>query len=292
MKKSTAFLLLALALTGFASAERAVERTVPLPAHGRVEINNVAGTVAVVGWSKPEVAVSGTLDDNVKDLDISTSGDRVTIEVELNRKARYSAEAHLTVKVPTSAGVDVETVSADISVDDVTGDIDLESVSGNIEVSGETRSLSATSVSGDVRVASATGRTELESVSGKVVVARVTGRLEVSAVSGDIELDSGTLESLDLETVSGSVRCRVAPSAGGRFSIESMSGKVELVVPADVSADFKIETYSGSISNSFGPSPRRTDEYGPGRELRFTAGSGDARIAVESFSGNVQLDTD
>jgi hypothetical protein len=68
-----------------------------------------------------------------------------------------------------------------------------------------------------------------------------------------------------------------------------MSGKIELAVASDINADFHIETYSGSIDNEIGPPPRKTDEYGPGRELRFTAGAGGARVSVESFSGSVKL---
>jgi DUF4097 and DUF4098 domain-containing protein YvlB len=291
MRKTMGFLFAVLAAAGFASADRAVDLRRPLPADGRVEISNVAGEVKVVGWPESEVAVSGTLEDKVRDLEISTSGNRLLIEVKLDGKARYSASAFLTVKVPATADVEVEAVSADISVAGVTGDLDLESVSGRVEVEGEPSSVTASSVSGDVRVASSTGRSELESVSGDVVVARASDRLEVSAVSGDIVLEGGILDSLDLETVSGSVYCHVVPGRGGRLSLESMSGTVELVVPSDIDADIEIETYSGSIKSALGPEPARSDAYGPGRELHFTAGAGGARIAVESFSGNVLLRT-
>jgi DUF4097 and DUF4098 domain-containing protein YvlB len=288
---TTALVLLVLSVAGIAAADRSVDETRPLAPDGRVEISNVAGEVTVVGWTGSGVAITGTLGDNVEELAVTSDGDHLSIEVELERKVRSSGEARLTVKVPIGASVEVETVSADITVDGVRGDLDLESVSGRVEVSGEPRSLAAASVSGDLVVASAAGRTELEAVSGKVVVGRASGRLEVSVVSGDIELEGGVLESLELETVSGTAVCRVAPAAGGRFAIETMSGRVELVLPAQVDADFHIETFSGSIENDFGPAPKRTDEYGPGRELRFTSGNGGARITVESFSGSVHLRT-
>ena len=70
-----------------------------------------------------------------------------------------------------------------------------------------------------------------------------------------------------------------------------MSGTVEMVVSSEINADFYIETYSGSIRNDIGPKPKRTDEYSPGEELRFTAGSGGAKISMESFSGGVKLRT-
>lgn len=56
-----------------------------------------------------------------------------------------------------------------------------------------------------------------------------------------------------------------------------------------MNADFQIETFSGSINNDIGPAARRTDKYSPGKELRFTNGSGGARVSIESFSGSVKI---
>ena len=292
MKKAMFWVLVAMAIAGVAQADRAVDETRPLAADGRVEISNISGEIKVIGWSGDGVVITGTLEDGVKELDISSSGSRLSIEVDLERRTRNNGSAYLTVKIPVTADLDVETVSADISVDGVLGEVDLESVSGQVEVSGETRSLEASSVSGDVLATTTVGRAELESVSGDIIVRHATGRLEASVVSGNIVIEGGTLDSFDAETVSGSIFCAANPTDRGRFKMETMSGKIEMVVSPDVNADFYIETYSGSIKNDIGPSPTRTDEYAPGKELRFTAGSGGARVSIESFSGSVKLRAD
>jgi len=291
MKKTTFLVLVALAAAGIAQADRMVDETRPLAADGRVEISNISGTVEIIGWSGDGVSITGRLEDGVEELAISSGDNRLSIEVELERRTRNNGSAYLTIKVPTTASVDVETVSADISVDGVLGEVQLESVSGRVEVTGETRSVEASSVSGDVIATSTSGSSELESVSGDIIVRRATGRLETDVVSGNIEIESGDLDSFDAETVSGSIFCGASPTERGRFTIETMSGTVELVVSPAINADFYIETYSGSIKNDIGPAPRRTDEYAPGRELRFSNGSGGARISIESFSGSVKLRT-
>jgi len=291
MNKATVSLLLVIMTAGLAWADRGVSETRPLVADGRVEISNISGKVTVEGWSGDGVEITGTLGDGVKELDISSSRDRLRIEVKQEHRRGYSADAYLTIKMPVTANLEVETVSADISVDGIHGDVELESVSGHVEVSGEARSLDAASVSGNVQVTTATGRAELESVSGNVVVRQATGRLEVGAVSGDIEIEGGNLDALQAETVSGSIFCQAAPTDRARFSLESMSGTIEMVIPVTINADIEVETYSGSIKNDIGPEPIRSDEYGPGKELRFTAGSGGARISIESFSGSVKIRT-
>ncbi len=291
MKKTTLMILVALAVAGVAQADRMVDETRPLAADGRVEISNISGRIEIIGWSGDGVSITGKLEDGVEELAISSGGSHLRIEVELERRTRNNGSAYLTIKVPRNASLEIETVSANISVDGVLGELKLESVSGRVEVSGETRSVEASSVSGDVIATSTSGSSELESVSGNIVVRRATGRLDANVVSGNIEVEGGDLDSFDAETVSGSIFCAASPTDRGRFTIETMSGKVEMVVSSDISADFYIETYSGSIKNDIGPAPKRTDKYAPGKELRFTAGTGSAKISIESFSGSVNLRT-
>lgn len=292
MKKAMFWMLAVMAAAGVAHADRTVNETRPLAADGRVEVSNVSGEVNVVGWTGDGVEITGTLDDGVKGLDIMSSRSRLSVEVELEHRTRNNGSAYLTLKIPVTANLEVETVSADISVDGVQGEVDLESVSGEIDVAGSPGSLEAASVSGDVVAAVTAGNAELESVSGDIIVRRATGRLETAVVSGNIEVETGTLDSFHADTVSGSIFCAAGPTDRARFSLETMSGKIDMVVAPNVDADFDIETYSGSIDNQIGPSPRRTDKYGPGKELRFTNGSGGARISIESFSGSVRLRTD
>lgn len=292
MKKIALMTTMVLLAAGAAFADRTVDETRPLAADGRVEISNISGEIEVTGWDSDRVSITGTLEDGVERLEISSGSDRLGIRVELEHRVRNNGSAYLTIKMPATASLDVETVSADITVDGLVGDVELESVSGRVEVSGAPADLEASSVSGNVVATSTAGRSELESVSGDVIVRNATGRLDASVVSGDVEIEGGMLDSLDAESVSGSIFCAAAPTPRGRFTLETMSGSVELVVSATINADFDIETYSGSIKNQIGPAPRRTDEYGPGKELRFTNGSGGARISIESFSGSVKIQTD
>lgn len=291
MKKTLLIMLMVLGLAGFAQADRAVDESRPLAADGTVEIENISGEITVVGWSGNSVEITGKLESGVEELAISSRGNRLSISVELERHTRNGGSAYLTIKMPSTANLDIETVSAGISVEGVRGELELESVSGDVEISGETRSLEAASVSGKVVAVSTSGRSELESVSGDVIVRSATGRIEAAVVSGDIEIEGGTLDILDAETVSGSISSTARPAENGRFSLETMSGTVEMSISPDWNVDYYVETYSGSIRNSIGPEPKRTDEYGSGKELRFSTGSGGARVTIESFSGSVKLRT-
>ena len=69
---------------------------------------------------------------------------------------------------------------------------------------------------------------------------------------------------------------------------ESHSGDITLTLPANVSAEFEASSFSGDFRNAFGSNGSKS-QYGPGRTLNFTAGDGDARVSITTFSGDVDL---
>jgi len=109
-------------------------------------------------------------------------------------------------------------------------------------------------------------------------------------VSGDVRVETtSAVERGDFESVSGALDLAFGLTAGARLSIESYSGNVTLSLPSDVAGSFRVESFSGRIDNDFGAKAERTSEHGPGHQLEFTAGSDGARVAIETFSGNVSL---
>lgn len=277
------------ALLGVAAAQQTVSETHPLDPDGVVTIDNMAGSVKVVGWNEGRVEVTGTLAKEVDRVEVKGDQSRVKIRVVMERGTRTMDATKLEVHVPTNCRLAVEGVSTRIDVEGLEGHIELESVSGDLSVKGSPRDLEAESVSGSINVESAPDRAKLESVSGDIEVARVQGELEASSVSGEIKVLGGVLAGGEVSTTSGDIRLEVDLGGRGRLSVESMSGAVVMVVPASISADFELSTFSGSITNEIGPPPERSSDYTPGQELRFEAGTGGPRVSVSSFSGSVKL---
>lgn len=275
MKKTLAVSVLVLAAAA-AGAEQKVDRTLKAPADGVVAIENVAGSVKVSPWDRDEVSVTGTLGDEVKELRFVSDGRRTEIEVKLpegrlGRKSGDRMAAHLEVKVPATSGVEVEAVSATVTATGLKGALDVETVSGSIDVDTASRKVQA------------------EAVSGTVTVKGASGHLVASTVSGILRVEGGTFDHVELETVSGSLTFAGALSPKATLDAESVSGTVDLLFPASVSARFDVETLSGDVTNQLGPAAERSHEFGPGKELSFKAGAGDATVEVETVSGDVAL---
>lgn len=286
----TAAALLLVALP--AAAAKAVDESVPANPDVRIHIESLAGRIQVSGWGSNEVRVTGTAGDDTDGVSVRGDAADLHIEVEIpegHYKGHRDLDADLEISVPAGARIEVETVSAGITVDGVAF-AEAESVSGRVEVTGGER-VEAGSVSGDVKVTAVSGPVSAETVSGKLEISGVERRVEASTVSGEVHVSAGLVEEASFESVSGSVYFEGGLAAGGRLDAECHSGTVDLAFDSGISADFSVETFSGRIDNRLtGDTARRTSEFGPGYELEFSTGGG-GRVEVESFSGTVILRT-
>ncbi|MDX2438876.1 MAG: DUF4097 family beta strand repeat-containing protein [Acidobacteriota bacterium] len=292
-KKVVITLALMIAAVGFAWSATTVNESHPVPAGAEIDIENIAGSLTIIGWDAAEVQVEGTLGDGVEGLDVDVYDDGVSIEVDYDEDyhGRQVTSTDLVIRLPASSPVSVETISSSIEVSGVRADVSLETVSGKVHVADMPASLDVENVSGGISVDSAPHDTDLESVSGAIRVGTAQGGLSAENVSGSILIDGGTLFGADFETVSGDITCNAVPGSQGDIDMETMSGTITLLVEPGAAASYDIETFSGSIVNQFGPEPKKTSKYTPEKELRFNTGTGGPSISLSSFSGTIKLMT-
>lgn len=270
-------------------ADVAVDRTVPTVSDAFVEIEVLAGTVEVVGTDRDQVTVTGTIGDEVEELRVESHGNRVEIEVELPRRSRGRVDVDLRIEVPRRASLEVESVSAKVSVERVEGDLEVETVSGGIEITGPAAMAEIETVSGTVRASGPFDELSASSVSGSMRLRDVNGPIVASTVSSGIELSGSFAHRTEAEAVSGKIVLSGTVGAKARIDLSSHSGAVIVSIPRTTSARFDVETFSGGIDNELGPRAERTSRYGPGRTLRFSLGDGEASVRLHSFSGGVTL---
>lgn len=288
MKIATLFCA-SIAWLGIISDTRAEEllETRSLMPGGLVEISNVAGEVEVTAWDQLEVEVTASLDES-QDLVIDETPTGVRVEV-VNREDDGDFEnATLQLKVPQSARLVIEVVSADVGVSGLTGEsIVVESVSGDLKIAAETHRLELSSVSGDVKFLGTSARAVLETVSGDIKAQSIETEISIRTVSGDASVAGPSLERARLETVSGDLELGMGLTAGGRLIAEALSGDINLTLPSAQTGEFRLQTFSGDIQSDFGS--EQESESGPGSSLRHQEGEGDALIRVESFSGDILI---
>ncbi len=273
-----------------ADAAQNIDRSLQTGASPTVEIANVQGKVTVTGWDRQEVKVTGVIDNDKDEFEFTADKQRVVIKVRPEKGTHMGRrEARLVIQVPVASLLNAQTVSADITVDGVRGRQRLESVSGDISAAVFDETLDLRTISGDADVRGQGGKAgaALASVSGNLTARGLRGEVEAKSVSGEVDIEVDAATRLRAKAVSGDIDVRAGLAGAARVEIESISGTVSLILQKPVDAEFDVESHSGSIDNCFGPKPQRKSQYAPGRELRFTQGSGAASVRIDTLSGNI-----
>jgi len=289
-------LLLALSI-GEAFASTPINLSKDIRPNAKISIENVKGEVTVTAWDKNQVQVSGSLGDGARPLELEGDDRNVEIRVEGDeKKGNWFSWGNdssmqptvLNVRVPRAVEVNINVVSAPVSIDGLDGGkIDVESVSGRIRANLRSPRVSMQTVSGTIDLAGRAGEAELQTVSGDITAPNIGDKIEAQTVSGRMTIGGGPWKEASFSTVSGDTQVNGAPARGGKLDVDSMSGDVQLQLPADASARLEASTFSGDLRSDWG-NPSRGDD-GPGKELKTTVGGGDAFIHVESFSGDVRI---
>ena len=290
MKKIAVFFAAAL-LGGVGFAEEVYEIR-DASAKSEIRIINMAGEVEVEGWSRKQVEVEADLGGGIKELIFEVDGNEVLIEVKVPNNHGHHVSSDLVIRVPEGSSLlEIGTVSADITVENVHGRQTLETVSGDIETEVFESDFAVESVSGDIAVEGddKEARARANSVSGDIDVENLKGEIEVSSVSGDLVLYNSKFENVDAQTVNGDVIFESALYGESRMNVETVNGEVDIDFSGEVSARFDIETFNGDIDNCFGPEAQRTSKYTPGSELKFTVGGGEGRVVIRTLNGDLRL---
>jgi len=265
-----------------------IDQTLAMPVDGLVAIENVAGSVEIETWDRAEAQVRGEAGSSVEEVDISSTSNGIQVRV-INRKGEHRiAGTDLHLRIPETANIETETVSADISVKGSRGEsVVLRTVSGDLEVAAKPQRIELHSVSGDVEFEGTVTRSRFETVSGEITIVGATGELSANTVSGDVTLEAGELTEGRFEAVSGDLILTLSLADGGRLACDSMSGDVKLSLPSSQQAEFTAQSFSGSIHTDFGESVRVSK--GPGVMLEHREGNNGAKIRLESFSGDISI---
>lgn len=277
-------------LCGVSFAETQVSEQGKAASDGLVIVENIAGSIEVIGWDKNEVKVDGVLSDEVDGLKFKASGKKTTIEVKYPRNMRSIDQgADLVIYAPHNSSFEIESISCRINIKSVTGFVSVETISGDVSLVGDCDGVELSGISGDITVRGDSKKISIESISGGIDAKGNVSTVNVESITGDIDLVFDIFEGLEVETVDSTVFVDGALAKGGKMELESVSGDITLVVPSDISAEFTVESFSGSIAKVFGHKASRVSKYAPGSEMEFVTGGGDGRVDISTFSGDVRI---
>ena len=103
-----------------------------------VHVDNIAGTVAIVAWAKPEVNIAATKygydasELRSVTINVNREGDGIFV-VTTYAGGNHSGGVRYHISVPAGASVQVGNVAGSVSVGGVTGNVSVETQTGTID---------------------------------------------------------------------------------------------------------------------------------------------------------------
>lgn len=283
-----------------AIAATPIKESRALDPQGRVEVQNVKGSIEVRAWDRAEVRIEGSLGKGAERLAVEGDRSRLSVRVIYPKRSGWkwndqaTEPTELRLMVPRRATLDVESVAADVTVDGMASrELTIESVSGDVRVAAAPGKADIESVSGDLHLTLNTAKVDVESVSGDVALrGRLNGEVAGETVSGDLHVSvlESALRRLNGASVSGDITIATALAPDASVAVETVSGDVRLKLPRNTSAFVRGESFSGDLSAP-GATIQRP-KHGPGASFEHRYGNGDAEVRVQTFSGDATLQLD
>lgn len=250
-------------------------------------------SLKIIGWSKDSVVITGTLPKGAR-LEGGFGGNSAEparmgkMYIEMPEDAG-GARGALEMRVPERARVWAKSGSADLEATGITGGLDLNIVGGSIRVNGSPRELNAESMDGQIVVEGSPAWVRLKTAAGDITMRGGSTDAAFTTVSGAVRISDGALERTRIESVTGGVFFGGDFARGASFTVDTHSGPVELRLARPPDAEFDVATVAGSIENQLSRMRPAKGREGRGEELGISLGSGNARIVIRSFKGNIRL---
>jgi len=240
------------------AADEVFDRTVPLRSGGSFALQNVNGSVTIIGWDRDAVEVRAVKSSPGTSAELAVS-DLARVQVGIDAKAdrvvvttTYPKDEHLDVSVTYNV-----LVPRDVWLQEVA------TVNGAVYVRG---------VQGDGQL-----RSQLRSVNGDVEVSDSGGPFSVRTTNGNIHMAVARL---------------TAPAALPRSSgvtpvrVETVNGSIVLAVPAATSASLDVRCLSGDFYSDL---PAFTLAGYTPRAFQATLGSGGAPVRLSTVNGAIRI---
>ncbi|GMV05803.1 MAG: hypothetical protein AMXMBFR53_20800 [Gemmatimonadota bacterium] len=257
------------------------------PAQGArlLELDLTAGSVVVTGWDRDEIAVRAEHSSRAE-VHVRRTRDGARLEVEAVANRGPVTIVDYEISLPRGMALEVDAMSADVSVDGVRGGVDASVNQGDVTLRNVAGAVKVYSTAGRVLVENAAGDVEAETAAGEIRLLRVAGAIGAESAGGDIILEGVTSSSVDVGTVGGRIHYDGTYQAGGSYLFGNHGGTVTLVVPDGASATFHLATVYGSVVDSRSAEPKR---YEGGQRHTLQVGAGAALVEAETFGGRILL---
>jgi DUF4097 and DUF4098 domain-containing protein YvlB len=293
-----------------------VQQTVAATEDVSVALCVESGDVSVRGWERKEVRASATGAARVElrrgeagegqsaasNVQVLTAGEGETVA-----QGCIHTGGGVSVDVPRGSFVQVKSYGGKIAVANVAG-VRVETLSGDVTLQNVSKLVEATTANGVISLRNSKGRVRLRTISGRIEVADAAASepgddFTAKTTSGDISLTRVAHSQVEALSANGDVELSGALARGGVYTLRSQTGDVTVTLPEDSSFLLTAKvSESGEIVTDFPirQLPKKTTAEGGsgtggilnGGRLTGVHGKADApdaTLTLVTFNGTVYL---
>lgn len=282
--------LLALALPFSATAQQQVDSRHAVNPDANLRIYmETGGTIRIAGWAKDSVVFSGTADAGLPELEfgIAKEGKAAKGGIWTDKKGKGAVD--LDIQIPEGATLWVKTTGASVQIDDVSGGVDVYTVSGNVTFTGSPKQLYAESMGGAVSITGESRSIRAKTGKGPITFRGSVEDVTLVTVAGKITVSGPRLRQGHFESVTGDIVFDGALEPGSWVGFQTHSGRVEMTLPRDAGADCVVTTIEGELQVDFDVPEALERDGAQGPEKEFTIGDGGANVKIQTFDGSVAI---
>ena len=256
------------------------EARLEIASGGTLNIVNNCGSVTLRSGAGKQVEIAYTIHSDKIEVDQNVTADRRRIELvthpsSAQRPTPDEARVDYEITVPAGVAVSVNTATAPISADGLSGDLSLSSDTGQVTVRNVVRV--------HLQVRGVTAPVSLSNVS--------LAHVDVTTSGGAVDLVDVAGPKVYVGTTSGNISYRGDCSGSGEYSFTTHSGAIDVTLPETASFDLSARSVNGSVQNDFPLTERAHNSFVPkaGRSFAGTSNSGSSSVELQSFSGRIRV---
>ena len=225
------------------------ETTRPFSTEGSIQIENVNGSITVMGWDRPQ------------------------LKVEITKKAKFQ-EDHDGIVIQEKASEEHLSIKTQIK-------------SKRRGFLGLTRKSSTGSVTYRIWAPRTARLEEIRSTNGSVNITQMEAEVNAQTVNGPADA-SGLAGPARISTVNGSISAQYNRTLdSGSIELESVNGRIQLSLPEDTNATVRAKTTNGNIENDFGLGAKK--RFPIGRDLNGDIGGGGIKLRLKTVNGSIDI---
>ena len=307
-----------------AGVENNIERSFQVASGGRLTIDADRGSIEVHTADRDHVDVKierkvkrgskWSVEEVLEDFAITFdhSDDGVTIRAKYDRKNlwRWNRERNrlrikFLITVPQRYNVDLKTLGAGISVEDLEGEVRGQTLGGSLRFGRINGSVWGRTSGGNIKVEGTQGDADVKATGGGITIGSVEGAVEAVTAGGSIRIDRATgsvnaktsggsitveevMGNINARTFGGSIKAYISRQPEGDCSLEASGGSVTAYLVEDIAIDVDTRTTGGHVSTDV-PITVVAQSKISKNSLQGAINGGGPLLKLRTFGGSVHL---